>query len=302
MFNTAFSGQYRLEVRRNGQLVQEAEFDNLITDYGLNLFGGTSSIVQYARVGTGTSTPTATQTALDTQIASASTGSFASSATNEGVAPYRTTQTWTATFAQGAVVGNITEIGVGTAATGNNLFSRALIVDGNGNPTSITLTSIDQLTVYYTVRVTPPTSDVTGALVLNGTTYNYTMRICNAASFMTNNNNFNGYFFSGYGSSAINTYPAGSNLGAVTAAGPSGSTSGTAGSSSTAAYTTGTYYRDTTFSLTPAQGNATGGIQCMRLILDQNYSNHQYQVRFDTPIPKTNTQSFSITLRTSWGR
>jgi hypothetical protein len=305
---TKLAGEYRLVINRaDGNVEDTGWFDNLILNQGLDYLGNSLGlgIVRYAQVGTGTSTPVATQTALDARVAgteSSPAGAQAVTATNEGAPLYRTLLTYAYPFAQGSVVGNITEVGVGiSAAAGNNLFSRARIVDNLGAPTSITIVALDQLTVYYRVRIIPPLTDATGTVSISSTNYNYTMRVSNVASFanvqflLNSSNNFSQAQNAGH-----LAYPAGSVLGAITGF-PSGSP-GVDGTATTSSYTNGTYYRDVTFNWSISQGNAAGGIQCIKFVWPQSYSVLQFQVRFDTVIPKTNTNVLALNVRYSWAR
>jgi hypothetical protein len=87
-------------------------------------------------------------------------------------------------------------------------------------------------------------------------------------------------------------------LGAITGE-PSGS-SETSGSSTVASYTNGTFVRDSTMTLTPSQGNLSGGIGC--ILLNYTATSMTFQYHFDTPIPKDNTKTLTLTARFSWGR
>ena len=59
---------------------------------------------------------------------------------------------------------------------------RALILDGGGSPTTLTILSDETLDVTYTIRVYPPTTDVTGSITLDGVSYGYTIRPCNVST------------------------------------------------------------------------------------------------------------------------
>jgi len=302
-FGSGISGEYRMIVTKpDGSTFDTGWFDNLILNQGLDRIGngGLNPIFQFCRVGTGTSTPVVTQTSLDAQIAASNSIGAATSTANSGSPLYETTLVNTCVFTQGSVVGNITEVGIGWATTGSTLFSRALILDNLGAPTSITLTAIDQLTVYYRVRIVPPLTDYTGSVVIASTTYNYTSRVASVGSFGNVQWIFTYDYFSSPGASA--TYAAGSTLGAITAYGPTGTQSGATGSVSNGTYTNGNYYKDSTWSWSITQGNATGGIQAIRFSWGQTYQPFGFQIRFDTPIPKTNTNVLTLVMRFTWYR
>jgi hypothetical protein len=318
-FKTHLAGEYKFVVTHSDGTSEETGWSpNIILNSGLDKLGvlptGTSYILLYARVGTGTSTPIGTQVQLDAQIAVSASSTTAVSVVNEGAPLYRTLHTLSYAFAQGAVVGNITEVGIGWAATGSTLFSRALIVDNTGSPTTITLVALDQLTVFYRLRVIPPLADYTGSVTIGATVYNYTARVCNVATFATVSYAFSPGALSasgtitqpiatpGYG---IGSFPAGTSLAPITGF-PSGTnTSNTSGNVSVTpgTYTNGAFFRDDVWSWSITGGNAVGGIQIITLAyLQAGSSNLIFQYRFDTPIPKTNTQVLSLPVRISWAR
>lgn len=168
------AGRYKLEVRRHGELIHDTGwFDNLITNAGLEAIGEAKALCQYCMVGTDNTAPANTNTTLGAQIAAQNGYSnFA-----VGVVTSSPRYGWTRltyTFAQGAVVGNAAEVGVGWNTSA--VFSRSLI-----SP-AISLLAIDQLTVVYELRMYLPTTNATGTVTIGGTTYNYTVRPALAAS------------------------------------------------------------------------------------------------------------------------
>ena len=173
-------GLYRMQVRRHGKLIAEREWwDNLITDAGLEGLGEAKALFRYCMVGTGNTAPVVGDTTLQAQVASLdynASGGTSSGGVDTG-SPRFGWERRTYPFAQGAVTGNIAEVGVGWTTT--NVFSRSLV-----SP-AVTLLSIDQLTVTYEIRIYIPvqgTDDVTGSVVIDGTTHNYTIRPLYAAT------------------------------------------------------------------------------------------------------------------------
>lgn len=146
------AGYYKIEVKRpDGSTRLFFEFPNLVTNNGLDRICTGGIYFPNCYVGTGSTPPVETNTQLENLVAyktghsSMSGPASAPSLPN----PYR----WfrkTFVFPQGAYVGNVSEVGVGWGAT--TLFSRSLIKDENGNPITITLTSIDVLTITYEFR------------------------------------------------------------------------------------------------------------------------------------------------------
>lgn len=160
------SGYYEVDVIRNKGLAGEyteycGRSDNLILD---GFFGRwQAGVIQPSAwrffVGSGSALPLVTDNQLQTQIGSASNVSTNINNPNVKVgSDYFCSNTGTAEWALGAIVGNISEIGVNlmNTTTNNTLDSRALIVDGLGNPTTITVTAQDQLVVRYTLRLKIP--------------------------------------------------------------------------------------------------------------------------------------------------
>jgi hypothetical protein len=301
----ALSGEYRLVINRGGIEIDTGWFKNVILNQGLNQLGVASANVLYgyARVGTGTSTPLITNTVLDNQVAVSNILSGAT-VVNSGASSYTTLTTYQYTFTQGAVTGNISEVGVGWDTTGSTLFSRALIVDGSGNPTTITLTSIDQLTIYYRLNAAQPLTDTTSSVNISSTSYPYTIRTAQAASFCNNSATF--YYADAFTRlSSVIIYGSDAALGAITGtlSGTIIANSGNPGFTFTfPAYTPSTYYRESTFSIDVSTGNAVGGVGGMTLQWGAYGSSLQNQIVFATPIPKTNTQVLTLTQRFTWAR
>jgi len=220
-------GRYRFVVRdaATHQIKRETDWiENIITDLGLNTWGGGFSLT-YCHIGTGTSTPATTDTAL--QSFSASTSSTGSSTGNLGTPTYVGYRTWSYRFNVGVLNGNYSEVGVGSSNTTGNLFSRALIVDGGGSPTTITIISTEYLDVYYQLQVVPPLTDATSTITVTGLgSIDVTRRALNVGSWkphssgpyypMTQSNPFGNYIASNtlvaYTASGIGgTYLGGSN-------------------------------------------------------------------------------------------
>lgn len=300
-------GRYRCVLNEGtDREVDTGWFENLVTDIGLDRLAQTTvpGTFDYASIGTGTNLPNASNTSLQAFVADATPPVF-DSQSNQGPTNYPSVLQFHHVYAQGAVVGNMAEVGVGWAAGGGSLFSRSRILDGGGSPTTLTVIPLDQLTVYYELTITNPTADVNDTVTISGTDYDYEGRMANAANFLaspynvlTNTITTQWGQVSNSGGGAVKSYEASSVLGAITGE-PSG-TSEISGSSNVASYSSGNFYRDSTVTLTPSQGNLSGGIGCMRL--DYMLSAMQFQYQFTPPIPKDNTKTLTLTARFSWGR
>lgn len=298
--HTQLKGEYKLVL--NGGTEREYSTDwipNLVLDAGLNRIGsGLGGMFNVCAVGTGTTTPANSQTTLVAQVAFQSETS--SAVVNLGSATYAGQYTAMYVFAQGAVVGNIGEMGVGWDST-VHLFSRSLIVDGSGTPITITVISLDQLTVYYRLTNIPVITDLSSSVTLSGTPYPYVGRLANATTFFNASQSFDDWnvpVISGL------AYPAACTIGAITSV-PSGTSTDLAVSVAAATYTNGNFYCDSTLTVSPTGGNAAGGIGGMLIVFGNSsvpISCGQWQYVFSTAIPKDNTKTLTLTMRYSWGR
>lgn len=174
------SGRFTISTDKRGVI---AEFDNIITNGGLDRMAQNGDWMTWCQVGSGSSTPSALNTALDARIGAVNTLQATTSG-SQAVEPYYTFRTRTYRFAPGLATGNISEVGVGWASAGG-LFSRALILDGGGQPTTITVLADETLDVTYQFRFYPKTTDGTGTVTItgnSGATYTYIARAGNVAS------------------------------------------------------------------------------------------------------------------------
>ena len=308
---TKISGEYNLVVTKpDGKKTETGWFDNLILNQGLDWLGTKSNtpdadpvpMIWNAQVGTGNSAPIATQTVLDTFLAGTSLYYPSEVNTKLDAPTYAVLTEFTFPFNQGAVVGTVSEVGVGPNNTGA-LFSRALILDGLGSPAPIVVTSIDQLTVYYRIKIFPPLDDLMGTVTIDGNSYGWQGRIANVLAPYNNPSysRMGGIISSG----GATVYPEGSSLGSIEGFPISNGTAVDIGYSNRGelyyqTYTPGNYYRDITVSAIVGDGNVTGGIQVILLRTFNDYLKYQYM--FESPIPKDNTKTFSLTFRISWTR
>lgn len=201
------AGKYRAQISkaRTGKLKYDTGwFDNIVTNRGLvewwNLprFGAfdSGSIAAWCCVGTGNTTPTVN----DVQLAAYRASAYGTGATGGGTgypspnaqgyvaAAAPTPAYWYAryiyVFATGAASGNLTEVGVypGGANVFSDLFSRALVLDGSGNPTSITVLSDEILTVTWELRWYLDTTDHAFSFNINASPVTGTYRLWQAST------------------------------------------------------------------------------------------------------------------------
>lgn len=173
-------GWFTLSVRRGGEERCRLRFRNVITDAGLNALGTDGLLAQlmWAAAGTGNTTPSESQTALVTEVGSRSDDNgglddtFAWAATYVSVTRQRV-------FAEGSLLGELAELGLFSAATGGTMWSRVLITDDMGNPTTVEMEADDELVLLYELRLYVPQVDVLGTVAIAGIDYDFTVRACN---------------------------------------------------------------------------------------------------------------------------
>lgn len=184
---TRIAGEYTLATyKEDGTLVRKVgPFKNLITDIGLDMIGngagvdfyGTPYICPRCHVGTGNTTPVNADTTLETWLAqSGSIDGISGTATYTAGPPKTTHKSRTYTFGVGVATGSISEIGTGNAysVNGNYLFSHALILDGNNNPTVLVVAADELLKVTYTITAYIPAAPTAQTFTIASITYTVT--------------------------------------------------------------------------------------------------------------------------------
>lgn len=313
--HSGFAGWYKFEALRvdpegnevpGSRRVAADWFPNLITNAGLDLLGtitgASTTVFGFCRVGSGNATPAVTDTALGTQVAFSST----SQSDTNGVNRAGTFYGWrrkTIRFAAGVAAGVLAEVGVSSTQAGA-LFSRALILNGGGTPTTITVLSDEVLDVTYELRCYPTMSDATGTVTISGTNYNWTARPLNNVT----------YDFAWAGSLGANISPrltiGGQTSGAALAELPAqnavvgSSDRFTTGPITALAYTAGQYARSFRFDVGLNDGNIVGGIGSFWAGNDTNGTGYcgQWAWGLSPKLPKTDQTVATFTIRFSWGR
>jgi hypothetical protein len=296
---TQVAGYFKIEaVKPDGTRRVLADwFPNLILDQGLDRMGANSDYLNACQVGTGNTAPAVGQTGLVSYTAGTST----TNSTTTGAAadaPYYGWRRNVFRFAAGAAEGNLSEVGVGWSTSGSDLFSRALILDGLGDPTTITVLSDEFLDVTYELRQYAPTADVTGTVVDGSDSYDFTLRAARAT--------VSTHWGGGLGiasSHQIGQVPFfiayTGTLGAVTGQ-PSGTTASisSSGQGVNAAYSASSYQRDFTVSAGLSDINLSGGVRSVLIPTTRG----EYQCEFDPPIPKDGTKTLVLGFRVTWAR
>jgi hypothetical protein len=293
------AGRFKLEAVKVDEAGNEVSrrmladwFPNIILDTGLNAMG-TGSYEIGCVVGSGNTTPAATQTALTTWVAGTTTQTSIAE-TAQASTPYYGSRTVTWRFGVGVATGNLSEIGITTTSTVTALgplFSRALIVDGGGSPTTITVLSDEMLDATYELRSYPMLTDVTDTDTIDGVIRDITIRAAIATS--------------SYWGNAINDAPAldvssaiySGSIGAITTV-PAGFILNVAqgvGGGLSGSYVNNSYTRN--FVMTVPVG-AVYSIKCFAFLTTRGC----YQIQFDPALAKSAVQTCEVIISISWTR
>ena len=298
------AGYYQITIlRANGKIeIMTPFFDNLITNQGLDLMGTGFSAIMWAA--TGNTPPAVTDTGLSGSIVGASSSWAETAKTSQLTTPpwYHET-TYANTFAVGAVVGAVSEVGIGSgnATTVTSIFSRSLIKDAYGNPITITLTSADQLQVIYKLRHylqywASAADDIVTEVYINGL-----LRTCKRRPMSTTDAD---WWSPRLGGAVIvhSTSHCGVFSGALVT--PTGSPSGVVGSSNTSndAYVPGSYTRGFSFYIPPQSGNITvAGMHCGPNRYWGRFGG-RWQISIEPSFTKSNLQALNMSGYFSWDR
>ena len=304
-------------------------FHNLITNTGLENYGIFTGINwgRGCRVGSGSATPAFTDTNLQTIVATTVdrlTG--ATHSRNLAATPPYVEKVVTYRFAAGAAAGVLAEVGiVGSTSDGSGLGgalnaatpcgTRALILDGGGSPTTVTILSDEILDVTVRQRLYIP-GDVVGTITPTGGVagaINYVIRPCEVDQDPTTNDggwggnvtdygwDFAGKESGGYGENG--PYVGATSAIGITTGEPSGTKiAGGIGQFSTLAYVANSNYRDVkqTYPLgTALTGiNNASGIGAYMIC----YRSCSFQIGFTPRMVKTQEMLFDLTFRLAWAR
>jgi len=277
-------GRYKIEAFTQGnppRLLADW-FDNLITDYGMNqAWDGANGRIEYCSVGTGNTPPSYADTMLvaeKTKTRSYST--HLNGSTSQYIYWRRTFQ-----FNAGEAAGNLSEVGVGGYNAGT-LFSRALIKDAQGDPTTITVLPSEILQVTWELRLAKPET-VSGTVDIEGSgTHSYTIETQNGSI----SNSYQPYI-------EISAFPddwiSASNA----------SSMASVSSATKQAYVQNSFQITTRVTASIASANFSsgiGGLIFKPFRIAESY--YKLKATFDPPIMKTSDKSLALDVLVSWAR
>ena len=283
-------GYYKIEaVKPDGTRRLLADwFPNLILDAGLDRMGAFSDYLNWCQVGSGSTAPVATQTTLVARVAGTSTKQSDTSA-NSGADPYFARRTVTFRFAAGVATGVLAEVGVGWQGTGS-LYSRALILDALGSPTTITVLADESLDVTYELRMYVWASSTSGVIALKAVTHGTIQKSANASQW-----SLSGASLNAGDAPSVNGYTG------APSAGVDGAPSGTLPGQATidaAVYSPGS--RALTLNITAELALWNNALGIGSILVRSGWG--QWQIGFTPNIMKTADDILTLQVRHSWGR
>ena len=309
------SGRYRMVVHKDEAMKEiihdTGEFDNLITNVGMNRWGevitNTGSTIGAFRtlcgefvLGSGQRPAAFTDTALQSPVKMAAGNvTLQSESSSYSRGWYEITVRYQST--RGEFAGNLSEIGIQHTSLSGPLWSRALILDMDGNPTTITVLPSDFLTCYYTLRIHIPQTDAVFNIDVDyGSDGGIVPTVVTARPLSTEI----AAPHIGWGLQTLITriwawlqfYTGG--LAVPTAYNPLGTPIGNQTDSFTAVpYITDSYQR---FATREDGLNDHLGDNLRTAKLEALYG--AWQLEFDPPLKKNNTQTMNLTFGYSWAR
>lgn len=292
MIKFGLAGRYKI-TRRTPELdvIEESPwFNNIITNQGLDYIGETSYLYG-CRVGAGSATPLATDTALQSSVAATATV-VDTTTTYSSSSPYWSAAIRTWRFAVGDAAGNLSEVGIFATDDANSCGSRALILDEFGDPTTITVLSNEILDVTYEARTYMLEDDITGSATIGDDDYNWTLRGALAAG----GGQFGLFFYGASGAGGLT--PCSGNIGTVTGE-PTGQGAQVLGTVNS--YVTGTYNRSQVFTF----GLESNNFDWQSLFFPTvaiSGTGPKFQIQLDPVLEKTNTKVVTLLLEVSWAR
>lgn len=294
------NGQPKLDENGNqiliGEREQVAEFENLITNNGLDLIGKRASC-SYMIVSSENTEPKVTDSTITVLGVSNYGGTGDGVKTKQVInQPYWVGYQRIVRFGAGVGTGNIAKIAVSNNNTGTDLFSIALVKDGNGNPTTITKLADEVLDVAYELRTYLSDKDTVSTITISGNTHTVTTRACAIESKT-----------SPWVSTLVDIYK--TFIGSSQLVSPMKiPASGTNANFTARPYVSGSYKLIYDIQTLPISNyNFQNGISLIHTLETGNvgaYSNYAtYQFGIEPPIMKDNTQTLQLPpITISWGR
>lgn len=148
--NVGIHNKFDIEVIRNGEVRQKAQAYNIVTNNLWNyLIGSNDPFATYIQYGSGSGTPSASDTSLFSRAGSAQVTeiSIDSDQTQRVI-----TRVCSITLGLSTAVGvTLTEVGLAGGSGNGTVTTHAMLQDMNGNPITIAKTDTDIINIYATI-------------------------------------------------------------------------------------------------------------------------------------------------------
>jgi len=297
------SGRINLKIiKANGDIRFESSFNNLILNEGFNYVMGSATtpttLAGYCYVGTNGTAPLETDTFSTMESVGTRIGASTSEHEPDSINGYY----WYKREHRFTPSQNIDGYALSEIMFSNYdvAWSRTLIKNNDGQPTTITLNSDEYLYIIYELRLYWPTGDNTGTITIAGVAddFDYTLR-----PYLKDNINY----FTPSHSGPIRAINVSSSATQELVAETDESVSYgdyLSAPNSQSIYTQDSYYRESTFIFIPTKANVDGGIRV--ILFAHSYPYYNYQVKFikqgtpdatfGTNIPKDATKTLSLTI------
>lgn len=274
--------------------------DNLVVDNGLDLINTSESeeILHTCVVSSDTSQISPNTNQIPGVIATTSS-KIASTYGSSDTAPFYYWYRITFEFSAGSANGNLTKVGI-TNSSGS-LFSVAMFKDPEGNPTTIQPMTNERLRVVYDYKVYINSSDVVledVKIIKNSSNlYKITIRPAsiNSASMAKDLNK--GLYITNYYNGSYSLMAYRGKAGKITST-PSDFLFQKDNALSAQAYTNGDFIKFFSISLDHNEFNHTSGISTLLFSTNRG----AYQIQFEPPLVKNDTQIMNIKLPITSGR
>lgn len=290
-------GHYTIRAIKPGRgVVREISFPNLLTNLGMDALGSSPTFIRM-HLGTGTAAPDVTDTQLAAFGVNVVNGMPSVSAGTSGSSPHFGFCRLVWTSSVGGATGTWTEIGVSNQNTTGGLRSRALILDGGGNPTSFPVLSDEQFSGVYEFRVFAPASDAKENIALSGTSYDTTTRALDVTGNAWHPPIADGLPIFQIGSAGGDARCWTGGLGSVTDVIPQGSNLGNRSGVVTDAYGAGNHYFDS-----GARWGSAAGVGQVRTVSLKLRGGGAFQIEYSPTFTKLTTEEFIHNQRVSWAR
>lgn len=312
-----YSAKGRFKARvigSSGRVKSESEWsDNVVTNLGIRmLLGGATRAYSDIAVsircscGSGNSAPSVNDTVIQSFIAGSNNITSSSTTFNTSTAPFYAKHEWKFLFDIGDAEGNVSELCIvndDTEPTSSSpVFSRALVRDSAGNPTTITVLEDEYLEVTYELYIYPPAGELTGSFtqVIDGSpqVFTYSIKPSNmrvlgpvgvSDGWATNGDGRIPTVFALSGSRS-SVYSAGSILGPENSV-PSGTDYRLTGIATSSVANYAEKYRDLTFIASISDANTE--FDAIRFAANLCC----YQMKISPSITKNNTKTYRLNVR-----